>query len=174
MEFKKCKNILGVSMLALSAMATSSTSFAGITCVGEHYNGTTVRVDVYTVGTMGAIDSAYVQMNDRSGELMRWYEIPKNEISQFYEGCREGDCFENGKAMIGLAAYKDSNFEILINYLGKDYVSDDRDIIDILKDPARVPQDGNSMRVWSGVPGLEGDDAFYRFKDVVCEMSHDV
>lgn len=173
MKIKGIKSILGVSMWALTAMA-ASTSHAAVTCAAETFEGTTVRVDVYTSGTMGTLTAAYVQMIDRQGDLMRWYEIPKEQIPQFFEGCREGDCYENGKAMIGLAAYKDFNHEVLINYVGKNYLFDGRDIVDVLKDPARVPQDGNSMRVWSGIPGLEGDDAFYRFKDVVCEMVHDV
>lgn len=157
---------------ALGVLAINS--FAGVECVGEtEKEGKIIRVSINTVGTMGYVQKGSVQILDKSLTSLAGYELEKEEIPQFFEGCIDDDCEKYG-AIVGLQAYEDTNYNVSIRYFGKDYSYVSKALVDILRDKKRLKKAGNSMRVWKGDQNLPYEKAFYVFKDIVCSLDHDV
>ncbi|QDK45996.1 hypothetical protein DOM22_12955 [Bdellovibrio sp. ZAP7] len=147
--------------ILLSAVMMTSQGFAYTACVGETYQGKIVIVEITTEGTTGKAHSGSVTIADKGVEKVS-YKLQQSEIVQYFEG---GD---TNNTMVGLAAYQAMNNPVWIMYKGINYHGD---LVATLRDPARVKQPGNEMRVWRG-PGFPADQQS-QFTDVICNFSLD-
>jgi len=152
--------------LTLSTFALlSAQSYAGSQCLGETYSGKLVKIDLVTVGTFGAFTSAEVTVTDADGKVLI---SDKTQYSaQFAETMR-------GKQAVVVYSNIGSNIDVQLNYLGKDYSelmwSQNLQLVDILKDPKRVKDTGNSLIITSYIEGVTGVE----LTDLVCSLDHDV
>jgi len=143
--------------------------------MGETSTGKVASVRINTHGTMGGIGGGSVEIKEKSGKVLRSYELAKEDITQYYEGCRGVPTKDEGchQANIGLSAFMDSGAGgmVQINFIGTDF----QDVLEAyLLNSSRKPEKDNSMRVWKGEEGLDFENAYYTFKDIVCQMDHDV
>ncbi|WP_413574969.1 hypothetical protein ACLVWU_12005 [Bdellovibrio sp. HCB290] len=143
----------------LTALMMTPKVFAYAACVGETYQGKIVIVEIITEGPLAKAQSGMVTVAE-AGVGKYTYQLKQEEIAQYFEG---GD---TSTAMVGLAAYQAGNNPVWIMYRGINYHGD---LVGVLRDPARVKQTGNEMRVWRG-PGYPADQQS-QFTDVVCNFS---
>jgi hypothetical protein len=147
--------------ILLSAVMMTSNAFAYSACVGETYQGKIVIVEIMTEGPTGKAQSGVVTVAEKGVEKVS-YKLEQSEIAQYFEG---GD---TNNTMVGLAAYQAMNNPVWIMYKGINYHGD---LVSVLRDPTRVKQPGNEMRVWRG-PGFPADQQS-QFTDVVCNFALD-
>lgn len=147
--------------IALGALMLTPKVFAYTACVGETYQGKVVIVEIVTEGNIARAQSGVVTAVEKDGKKSS-YQLVQNEIAQYFEG---GD---TNTAMVGLGAYQALNNPVWIMYKGVNYHGD---LVAALRDPKRVKQTGNEMRVWRG-PGF-GADQQSQFTDIVCNFSLD-
>ncbi|WP_413557580.1 hypothetical protein [Bdellovibrio sp. HCB209] len=145
--------------ILLSSLMMAPQVFAYSACVGETYQGKIVIVEIMTEGSMARAQSGVVTVAEQDGKKYS-YQLQKEEIAQYFEG---GD---TNNAMVGLAAYQAMNNPVWIMYKGINYHGD---LVAVLRDPKRVKQVGNEMRVWRG-PGFPADQQS-QFTDVVCNFT---
>lgn len=161
------KNLtLSLTLTTLLALALNGNAAQASTeCAGETYGGLIAHIRIDTMGTMGYIQGAEVTFTPKDGQNVRRYSVKSDEIPQFFETV---DGAEYERATVGLAAYVQHESPIHIRYVGTNY---ERDLTEVLRDPSRKKQPGNSFRVWKG-PGFSGSEQ-HSFQDVVCAVSLD-
>ena len=151
------KKLLILGMLLVPALAQARTE-----CAGETYGGTLVRVAIETMGVMGSVKEGRVDiLSGRDGQT-RSYAIRPDEVTQYFE-------FDNQEAqprsVVGLAAFVNAENPVTIHYVGTNFA---RPVLDVIRQPLRMKEPGNEMRVWKG-PGYASDQQ-HQFTDVVCRI----
>lgn len=131
-------------------------------CAGLTYSGKIVKVTVFTAGAMGIPDRGKVEVRSATGSV-RSYNLSRSDIVQFYESD------SGNRAIVGLKAYKNTTYPVMIRYVGPNYYPND--LARVLKRPSRPRVPGNEMRIWGG-PGYPADRGFV-FRDVVCSVAID-
>lgn len=150
----------------LALVFTGTAAHATTECAGETYGGLIAHIRIDTMGTMGAIQGAEVTFTPKDGQNVRRYSVKAAEIPQFFENV---DGRDSERAFVGLSAYVEYESPISVRYVGTNY---ERDLTEVLRDPSRKKQPGNSFRVWKG-PGFSSSEQ-HSFQDVVCGVSLDV
>ena len=167
---------LKFTLLTFATLAPAL-SRAGSICMAKSDKDQIVTVNVSSTGTMAYARDAAVEIRNSEGDLELKYLLDKSEIAQYFDGCRDSDC---ETAIVGLSAYRESNFPVAISFIGKDFfMASENDPIrtlkDYLLDPNRSTNDNNTMRVWNGISDTSDFEKTYiNLKDVVCELDHDV
>ncbi len=156
---------LNFQTIKLNLLALAVTLFAGtyaqayIMCGGETYGGDVVIVSIRTAGVMGMPQGGQVSIYFDGGGTFA-YAIRRQEIVQFYE--------DQGRAVVGLGAYVNSQGPVQIRYVGRNFnVDTEGEMIQTLRS-RRTRISGNEMRVWRG-PGYSYSSR-YLFRDVVCSV----
>jgi hypothetical protein len=97
-----------------------------------------------------------------SNEESRSYALNRSDIAQFYENTSD----DSRRAIVGLVAYVNGENPVSIRYSGTNFQDN---LPQILRDPSRIRESGNEMRVWKG-PGFPAE-LQHQIRDVVCQVS---
>ena len=73
-----------LSLIAIGILLTPLAAKAGTTCMGQTHRGTTVTVNVNTVGSMAFVNGGNVLIEKSNGDVLG-YTLERNEIAQFFE-----------------------------------------------------------------------------------------
>lgn len=150
-------------LILLATLFATPTARAITVCAGETFTSTIVTVTVITSGATGSVQQGSVTISPPNGPMVT-YKIEKEDISQFFESQNDN----GSRAMVGLAAYAGRENPISIRYSGTNY---QEELIQVLRNPARLKEPDNEMRVWKG-PGFAADQQL-QFRDVVCQVTLD-
>jgi len=138
---------------------------AGTTCMGETYSGKVITLDMSTVGSMGAYSAFSLKVTDKTGQVLL-SKISDARPAQFASTVR------GKKALVVFSTIAD-NFDVMLNYLGTDFSEvqwkKNLELEEILKSKSRKKEAGNSLIIYSYVPGL----ANIELTDIVCSLDHD-
>jgi len=157
------RKVMKTPIIALATFLFSIQAHALTICAGETFSGTIVTVTVITAGATGVVQNGLVSIAP-SAEPSRTYGLKREEITQFFESTSD----DSRRAVVGLAAYVNRENPVSIRYSGANFQDD---MVSVLRNPSRVKESGNEMRVWKG-PGYPADQQ-HQFKDVVCQVTLD-
>lgn len=145
---------------------------ANTTCLGKTEDNKVITISVTTRGAMGNVIDATVEIADIHGNTEMRYVLLKNEIPQYFDGCRDKEC---KTTIVGLKAYKDASWPIRINFLGSNFgaLKGDTTTESFKRyyfNRHRIKENGNSLTVWKGDKDLTLEQAFYKSSDVTCNV----
>lgn len=127
-------------------------------CTGRTQNREWVTVVVNTSGATGRPDRGEVIIEKDNNKY--GYRFNQQDIAQFFEY----DETANNTALVGLAAYVNNEYPVMIKYHGRNYIDMDHKTV-IEESKSEIKAD-NFIRIWKG-PGYPANDQF-QLNKVVC------
>jgi hypothetical protein len=159
------RGIISKLLISSSLFSVSFLAQAGSTCLAETHSGKLVKVNLFTAGTFSRFLKAEITITNSKGEIILSDIIEHS--AQFAELMRDE------KAVV-VYANMGKDFDVQLSYLGKDFSEvewqNNLSLEQILRDPKRVKEEGNSLKIDGVVEG----SMHFNFRDIVCSLDHDV
>jgi len=136
---------------------------AGTFCVAETASGTVAILEIRSVGTIGAFETAILTIRDPKGK-----EIFREEFS---ETGQFASTLHRGRALVVFSTIGE-NADVRLTFVGTDQDTDSLEsLLSILQRPQRGKEPGNTFLISIYQDGERSD---YAFEDIVCTLDKDV